>query len=370
LTKLKQMLDLVDAATPLPFDPHLVDERSDAELDGLPFGVVGLDEEGIILRYNLYESRFARLDRNQVLGRNFFTEVAPCVRTEVFEGRFRRFVAPGAESPIERFDYVFDFKFGTQEVSIELLRAAGARRFYLLINRTKVAAPRPAIPAAQLAALQRDLAPDESRRGVLRDDLERRFVDAPATLFAALRATCDRLAPETWQLFSTEWGVQWGRRAAVDLEASVLESGGKSLRELPMREVAGIVAGYLAERGWGLPAFDFSPAAEGLLLVELSRSALAEAAPASPRDAVARRSDLACYMVAGCLSAILSSVAGRRLVAREVECVASGAARCSMVVIAHERRAAVDAVLGAGERGFEAIRLALRRAPRMVESVR
>ena len=34
-----------------------------------------------------------------------------------------------------------------------------------------------------------DLAPDEATRGVLRDDLERRFIGAPAVLFAALRAT-------------------------------------------------------------------------------------------------------------------------------------------------------------------------------------
>ena len=61
---------LEESATPLPFEPALVDEASDAELDALDVGVVGLDEQGTILRYNLYESRLARLDRNQVLGKN------------------------------------------------------------------------------------------------------------------------------------------------------------------------------------------------------------------------------------------------------------------------------------------------------------
>jgi len=363
------MLDLAETAPPSTFNSLSADERSDAELDALPFGVIALDGEGVILRYNLYESRLARLDRNQVIGRSFFAEVAPCTRTEQFEGRFRAFVAAGSEGhKAERFDFVFDFKFGAQDVGVELVRVGSADRYYLLINRRRVAAPRPAIPVEQLAALQRDLAPGEERRGVLRDELERRFVDAPAPLFAALRATCDRLAPETWQVFSTEWGVQWGRRAAVDLEAQVLESGNRSLRELPMREVSRIVASYLAERGWGLPAFDFSATVEGILLVELSRSALAESAPR--RLEGGPRTDLACHLVAGCLSAILSSVAGRRLLAREVECVAGGAERCSIVVIGHERRAAVDAVLHAGDRGFEAIRMALRRAPRMAESSR
>jgi photoactive yellow protein len=364
------MLDLARPITQSTFDPQRVDDLSDAELDALAFGVICLDVEGTILRYNLYESRLARLDRNQVIGRNFFNEVAPCTHCEAFEGRVRAFAARGSEAGVERFDFVFDFKFGAQTVTVELIRAADAPRFYLFVNRTSVAGPRPSVPVEQLAAQQRDLAPDEARRGVIRDELERRVVDAPAPFFAALRATCDRLAPETWHLFATEWGVQWGRRTAVDLEASVLESGGRSLRDVPMSEVAHLVSAYLAERGWGSPSFDFALTAEGLLVVELERSALAEATPRTPRRDQTPNDDLACHIVAGCLAGILTSVAGRRLAAREVACVAGGAPRCSIVVVAHERRGALDAALGEGSRGIAPIRAALRRAPRGVDSVR
>jgi photoactive yellow protein len=366
------VLDLAPspAITPTPFDPHRVDDLSDAELDALAFGVISLDDEGTVLRYNLYESRLARLDRHQVVGRNFFSEVAHCARTEAFEGRFRAFTKRPAAGEVDCFDFVFDFKFGAQHVHIELVRAAAAPRWYLFVNRTSVEPPRPSFPVEMLAAEQRDLAPDEDRQGVLRDELERRIVDAPAPFFAALRATCDRLAPESWHLFATEWGVQWGRRTAVDLEASVLESGGRSLREISMREVAQLVAAYLSERGWGAPSFDFALTTEGLLVVHVDRSALAEAAPRPPRRSDAPRDDLACHIVAGCLSGILSSVAGRRLAAREVACVAGGAERCSIVLVAHERRAAVDAALGEGSRGVESIRAALRRAPRGAESTR
>ena len=364
------MLELAEPSTPRPFDEKSVDDRSDAELDALPFGVIALDEEGTILRYNLYESRFARLDCNQVVGRSFFGEVAPCTRNDAFEGRFRALVAAGERSAPVRFEFLFDFKFGAQHVSIEMVRAPSAPRFYLLVNRLKIAEARPDFPAEKLAALQRDLAPDEAQRGVLRDDLQRRFVNAPAPFFAALRATCDRLAPDTWQIFASEWGVQWGRRAAVDLEASALEKGERSVRELPMREVAGLVSAYFAERGWGSVGFDFAPAVEGVLVVDLLRSALAEAAPRSLRRGTAEGTDLACHLMAGSLAAILSSVAGRRLAAREVACVAAGAPSCSIVVVAHERRGAIDAALGAGVRGIEPIRAALRRAPRPVESQR
>ncbi len=361
------MLDLARPITLTPFDPRRVDDLSDAELDGLSFGVIALDEEGTVLRYNLYESRLARLDRNQVVGRNFFA-IAYCARTEAFEGRFRAFARTSVAGDVDHFDFVFDFKFGTQNVSIEMMRAPDAPRWYLFVNRTKVAPPRPSFPVEMLAAEQRALAPDEDRQGVLRDELERRIVDAPAPFFAALRATCDRLAPETWQLFATEWGVQWGRRTAVDLEASVLESGGRSLREVPMRDVARLVSTYLSERGWGSLSFDFALTIEGILVIDLARSALAEAAPRPPRKDSAPRDDLACHIVAGCLAGILSSVAGRRLAAREVACVAGGAKQCSIVLVAHERRPALDAALGDGNRGVESIRAALRRAPRGVET--
>ena len=55
------MLDLHPLKTPDSFKPLSIDERSDAEIDALPFGVIALDEAGTVLRYNLYESRLARL---------------------------------------------------------------------------------------------------------------------------------------------------------------------------------------------------------------------------------------------------------------------------------------------------------------------
>ena len=90
------MLEIAETfSPPSSFNAASVDDRTDAELDALPFGVIALDRDGFVLRYNLYESRLARLDRNQVVGRNFFDEIAPCTRNEAFQGRFRALVADG-----------------------------------------------------------------------------------------------------------------------------------------------------------------------------------------------------------------------------------------------------------------------------------
>lgn len=162
-------------------------------------------------------------------------------------------------------------------------------------------------------------------------------------------------------VFALDWGLQWGRRAAIDLEASALE-GGASLRDLPMREAARLVCAYFADRGWGSPSFDFAHTIEGLVVVELARSALAESAGRS--RAGQPGANRACHLLAGALAGILSTLADHRLAAREVACAAGGAQRCAIVVVGHERRGAVDGALGGGARGVEPIRAALRLAPR------
>lgn len=351
------MLDVHESTTPIPFEPSTIDLRSDAEIDALPFGVIALDGRGVVLRYNLYESRLARLDRSQVIGRDFFNEVARCARHEAFEGRFKRMVAGGASVRPERFEYTFDFAFGAQDVTIEMMRTGGAPRIYMFVNRTRLKPPRPSFPKEDLGVAQAVLAPDERSLGVRRDAVERRIVEVEWSMLSALRATCDRLAPDSWTLFCSEWGVAWGRRLAVDLESAALEQHGKNLGEVPMSAFAALVEGHLRERGWGHVELDFGDAARGFLAVRVARSALAESARPSARSTGVGA--FACPLLAGCLGAALSHVAQRRIVVREVECAACGAARCEMVAVAAPRRAALDAAVASGTRGIEATRAAL-----------
>jgi photoactive yellow protein len=331
----------------VPFDPLDVDDRSDAELDALPFGVICLAPDGTILRYNLAESRLARLDRNQVLGKSFFREIAPCTRGQAFEGRFRALVAEGRAGEITRFEYLFDFKFGAQEVSIEMLRARGAERFYLLVNRKKILAPRSNLPEGFPAPLQRELAPEESSRGVRRDAGERRVVEAPWSLFAALRHTCDEVAPEGWPIFCHVWGTQWGRAVAVDLETEALEAFSLSIREVPLRTAMEMLARTMAEQGWGALHVDFALAKRGAFTVRLDRSAVAEA--------VGKGSVTRCQLVAGMLGAVFTHLASRRLAVREVTCRARGDEACAFVAVPERRRHLLEDAARADERDLSKI---------------
>lgn len=327
-----------EAALVVPFDPLRADQRSDDELDQLPFGVICLDAAGRILRYNLAEARFARLDRATVLGKTFFGQVAPCTARPEFEGRFQQFVKPGNTAPTDRWPYVFDFKFGAQQVEVEVARGSKPGRFYLLINRRQFLPVRaePFRPAPS----QAELAPGEDKAGVARDSREQRSVQISPSFFASMRSTWDKVAPQGWPLFCGEWGHRWGRTAVVDLETEALELD-RTLREMPMKGVIAMTSEYLARQGWGQLGADFTSAKQGAFVLTLQRSALAEAIGFSevPR----------CHLFSGFFRALFNHLANKLLVVREVSCSSQGHPRCTFVVASAERRVALDTALAAGD---------------------
>jgi len=315
---------------PRTLDPFEVDHLDDAELDELPFGVVCMDAKGTILRYNLAEARMARLDRNSVVGRTFFGDIAPCTAVPEFKGRFDELVDGRTEEPLVRFDFLFDFKFGAQEVEVEMLRAAGTERFYILVHRKKFHPAREGLEPGFPAPLQSELDEADDSAKVLRDDHMQRVVHAPYALFSSLLRTCQRVAPETWSIFCREWGVQWGRRLSVELETKSLEDGEISLVERPMQEVAEMLAQELGQQGWGQLELDLTDAAMGLFRIDLKESTVATAA----RSLDGR----ACHLMAGMLSAVFTHLAQRRLHVEELRCRAQGHAHCEMVIVGATRK--------------------------------
>ncbi len=60
-----------------------------ATLDLLPYGIIIVNKQGDILFYNSREEQIACRRREDVVGKNFFTEVAPCTQVQEFYGRFK-----------------------------------------------------------------------------------------------------------------------------------------------------------------------------------------------------------------------------------------------------------------------------------------
>jgi photoactive yellow protein len=86
------------------------------ELDRLPIGAIRLDRIGTILQYNAAEAQLASRSREEVLGKNFFTEVAPCTNVQEFAGRFRDNV--GSNRPAVAFPYEFKFPGKSMKVMV------------------------------------------------------------------------------------------------------------------------------------------------------------------------------------------------------------------------------------------------------------
>lgn len=335
---------------PAAFGAAEADRLDDAELDELPFGAVCLAPDGLILRYNSFEGRLARLDPSTVVGRNFFTDVAPCTYTEDFYGRFKALVDGDDRDPVARFHYVFDFRFGAQQVDVEIHRTPGAPRFYLFINRMQHLEERKGPEAREPAPMQAELAADEPLRGIVRNDFAERIIAAPVSLLETLERTVDRIAPQLWRELCHEWGLNAGRRLVIELETTGIDSDDESLRQRPMREVAEIVSSLLREQGWGQLRFDLGDSRRGVLRLELEASALAG------RHSTGGRS---CHLVAGMLEAVLTHVAQRRLHVEEIACTSStGTGCCEMMVVGEGRRDEVVRLAAEGS-SFDAVLAAL-----------
>ena len=105
---------------------------SDEEFDALPYGAIGLDEQGVIIRYNATEATFSNHKADQVLGRNFFTQVAPCTNNRLVYGAFRDGVAAGSMDV--KIPYTFTYVMKPTNVVLHMVRCQDTRTNWLLVH--------------------------------------------------------------------------------------------------------------------------------------------------------------------------------------------------------------------------------------------
>ena len=115
-----------------------VSRLSPGELDQLPYGLICLDAQGRVVHYNDAESRLADLPKERVIGRNFFTDVAPCTRVREFEGEFYDLVRDPSRVRVRSFDFVFRFRHSEQHVTIVLTPARTRGLYNMALLRRSV----------------------------------------------------------------------------------------------------------------------------------------------------------------------------------------------------------------------------------------
>lgn len=110
---------------------RLAMDPSRAEL--LPFGAIMVDQQGNVLRFNHVESGISGRSVADVVGRNFFNDIAPCAKGQIFYNHFFRAVADGQVNTM--FDYQFDYKMMPTNVRIHMKSANAKQGIWIFIKR-------------------------------------------------------------------------------------------------------------------------------------------------------------------------------------------------------------------------------------------
>jgi photoactive yellow protein len=112
-----------------------VPELMGDQLDHLPFGVIQINQNGDIITFNQAERMLSGQSQDDVVGRNFFTEIAPCSDVQEFRGRFKEFL--NGTNLSERFDYAYYFGGQAVNVQITFLRVNRQLAFVLSKRMTR-----------------------------------------------------------------------------------------------------------------------------------------------------------------------------------------------------------------------------------------
>jgi photoactive yellow protein len=97
---------------------QVIESMTEKDLDALPYGAIQLNTMGKVLKYNAYEARLSGLAKEDVLGKNFFKEVAPCTDVKEFYGRFLEGV--NKRNLHCKFRYHFSFRRNPIDVTVTL----------------------------------------------------------------------------------------------------------------------------------------------------------------------------------------------------------------------------------------------------------
>ena len=115
------------------FPTQSLSDLSEEVYDRLPFGLMELDARGHVRKYNAAEEALSGLQRDAVLGRDFFNDIAPCTKVREFEGLFREMVVEG-KTARRTFDFLFRFAGGDRFVHIAMCYDAPSACALILVQ--------------------------------------------------------------------------------------------------------------------------------------------------------------------------------------------------------------------------------------------
>lgn len=103
------------------------------ELDTLEFGVIQVDETGVIKFYNKYEAEFEGIPQPMAKGKNYFTQIMPCTCNRIFYERFKMGMLLNNLNYV--MPYTFTYRIKPTDVVIHLYRDPTSKTNWILVQK-------------------------------------------------------------------------------------------------------------------------------------------------------------------------------------------------------------------------------------------
>ena len=112
---------------------NVLKNLSAKDVDNLAFGAVEVTADGTILKYNAAEAGITGRKKEDMIGKNFFNDVAPCTKTNQFYGKFKEGVAKGDLNVM--FEYTFDYNMAPTKVKVHMKKALVGDTYWIFVKR-------------------------------------------------------------------------------------------------------------------------------------------------------------------------------------------------------------------------------------------
>ena len=109
-----------------------VEALSPEQVDALPFGAIRVDPEGRVVLLSRTEAELSGFGQRPAIGKVFFSDIAPCMGVEEFQGRIQR---ARAHSHLDlAFGWVGDFSDRDRQLRVRV-QSASDGGFWVFIDR-------------------------------------------------------------------------------------------------------------------------------------------------------------------------------------------------------------------------------------------
>jgi photoactive yellow protein len=105
-----------------------LDSNSGESYDALPYGVVQMNEQGIVKAYNSNISIIGGVTKDNAIGKNFFVQVAPCTNNFMVAEKYQQ------ETLDEEMPYMFTYITQPTPVILRLLKGKNGNQYLLAKN--------------------------------------------------------------------------------------------------------------------------------------------------------------------------------------------------------------------------------------------